>query len=136
MFNNIVVPIDLSHLDNAEPMLLAAKALADQGAKVTALHVVDQLPSFISAQIPAATIEENLQSVRDSLQAVCAAAGIDAEIEVRTGTAHHEIASLAEEIGADIIVIASHRPALKDYVLGSTAANVVRHAKCTVLVQR
>jgi nucleotide-binding universal stress UspA family protein len=43
---------------------------------------------------------------------------------------------VAEEKGADLIIIASHRPGLKDYFLGSTAAKVVRHAKCSVLVIR
>jgi nucleotide-binding universal stress UspA family protein len=35
-----------------------------------------------------------------------------------------------------VIVLASHRPELKDYLLGPNAARVVRHAKCSVLVVR
>ena len=47
------------------------------------------------------------------------------------------LAALEEaEASADAIVIASHRPDLSDYLLGSTAARVVRHAQCTVLVLR
>jgi nucleotide-binding universal stress UspA family protein len=46
------------------------------------------------------------------------------------------ILETAKEIGADLIVIASHRPGLQDYFLGSTAARVVRHAECAVLVDR
>ena len=38
--------------------------------------------------------------------------------------------------GVDLIIVASHRPGLQDYFLGSTAAKVVRHAKCSVLVIR
>jgi nucleotide-binding universal stress UspA family protein len=136
MFCNIVVPIDLSHTERVQDMLRAADSLADKGAKLTVIHVADEVPSFIAAQIPTATIEENLQSARARLKEICETAGVDAELQVRSGTAHHEITSLADEIEADCIVIASHRPALKDYLLGSTAANVVRHAKCTVLVQR
>ena len=37
---------------------------------------------------------------------------------------------------ADVIVIASHDPGLADYLLGSVAARVVRHAHCSVLVVR
>jgi universal stress protein F len=33
-------------------------------------------------------------------------------------------------------VIASHRPGIQDYFLGSTASRVVRHANCTVHVMR
>ena len=38
--------------------------------------------------------------------------------------------------GAAMIVIASHDPGLADYLLGSVAARVVRHAHCSVLVTR
>ena len=37
---------------------------------------------------------------------------------------------------ADLIIIASHKPGFQDYFLGSTAAKVVRHAPCSVLVVR
>ena len=37
---------------------------------------------------------------------------------------------------ADCIVIGSHKPGLIDYLLGSTAARVVRHAPCAVHVLR
>ena len=40
------------------------------------------------------------------------------------------------ESGADLLIIASHRPGLQDYFLGSTAAHVVRHAACSVHVIR
>ena len=43
---------------------------------------------------------------------------------------------LAGEIGVDLIAMASHRPALKDYLIGPNAARVVRHADVSVLVVR
>ncbi len=47
-----------------------------------------------------------------------------------------KILKAVEETGCDLIVMASHRPALKDYLLGPNAARVVRHANCSVLVVR
>ena len=41
-----------------------------------------------------------------------------------------------EAIGADLIVMSSHRPAMRTYFLGSNAGHVVRYAKCSVLVVR
>ncbi len=35
-----------------------------------------------------------------------------------------------------MIIIASHRPDITTYLLGSNAAAVVRHAECSVLVWR
>ena len=43
---------------------------------------------------------------------------------------------MADETNADLIVMASHRPELKDFLLGPNAARVVRHANCSVLVVR
>ena len=46
------------------------------------------------------------------------------------------ILAVAKGIDADLIVMASHRPELKDYLLGPNAARVVRHADQSVLVVR
>ena len=43
---------------------------------------------------------------------------------------------LADDIDADLIMIPSHSPTMSDYLLGSTAASVMRHAKCAVLAHR
>ncbi len=37
---------------------------------------------------------------------------------------------------ADLIVVGSHRPNWSTYLIGSNAANIVRHAQCSVLVMR
>ena len=55
---------------------------------------------------------------------------------VAHGTIYQEILSMADEIGADLIVMDSHRPELKDYLLGPNASKVVRHARQSVLVVR
>jgi len=47
-----------------------------------------------------------------------------------------EILGIAEEASADLVVVGSHRPAMKDYLLGTNASRVVRHARCSVLVAR
>ena len=47
-----------------------------------------------------------------------------------------EILGAAEEAQADLVIVGSHRPAMKDYLLGTNAARVVRHACCSVLVAR
>jgi len=58
------------------------------------------------------------------------------QVIVRTGHSYNTILEVAKEKNADLIIIASHRPGLQDYFLGSTAAKVVRHANCSVLVVR
>ena len=55
---------------------------------------------------------------------------------VRQGGVYHEVLEEAKAIGADLIVMSSHRPAMRTYFLGSNAGHVVRYAKCSVLVVR
>ena len=52
------------------------------------------------------------------------------------GHSGRTIIDVAAEKSADCIVIGSHKPGLIDYLLGSTAARVVRHAPCAVHVLR
>ena len=47
-----------------------------------------------------------------------------------------KILERAEAISADLIIIGSRRPSISTYLLGSTAAAVVRYAKTSVLVVR
>ena len=51
------------------------------------------------------------------------------------GVPADEILGLAEEAGIDLIVMSSHgRSGLMRVLMGSVAENVVRHAKCPVLI--
>ncbi|MNW08816.1 Universal stress protein G [compost metagenome] len=52
------------------------------------------------------------------------------------GSPRDEVLQLADEIGADLIIIGSRRPSVKTYLLGSNAAAIVRHANISVMVVR
>jgi nucleotide-binding universal stress UspA family protein len=52
------------------------------------------------------------------------------------GRVYDQIIEAANRVGADVIVMGSHRPELKDYLLGPNAARVVRHATQSVFVVR
>jgi nucleotide-binding universal stress UspA family protein len=56
-------------------------------------------------------------------------------VHVRSGEAGHEIARLASEVNADLIVVGTHRRHhLKQLFLGSTAEHVMATATCPVFV--
>jgi nucleotide-binding universal stress UspA family protein len=55
---------------------------------------------------------------------------------VGEGSVYEVVLKIAGEVNADLIVMGSHRPELKDYLLGPNAARVVRHANCSVMVVR
>jgi len=56
---------------------------------------------------------------------------------VASGTPFEEICKVADEMGADLIVLPTRgHSGLKRIALGSTAERVVRHARCPVLIPR
>ena len=61
---------------------------------------------------------------------------VPTKLLVRYGTIYKEILEAAEELGAEWIILAAYRPSLKDFLLGTNAARVVRHAQCSVTVVR
>jgi universal stress protein F len=62
--------------------------------------------------------------------------GLQARTRVDVGTSWRSICAAAKEEHADLIVIGSHGFGGLDRVMGTTAAKVVNHAECSVLVVR
>jgi universal stress protein F len=136
MSETIIVPVALGHTEKAHEMVSAAKKLGGDGCRIVLLSVVEDIPGYIAAQIPAGYETSAKEMAQEELLKVAAAEKIEPDIQIRKGTPHREILDLADDIKASAIIIGSHRPGIEDYILGSTAARVVRHAKCSVLVLR
>ena len=136
MHQSILIPIDIASSDKVDDMFAAAKALRNADGVVTCLHVVPEIPASVSMEIPAEVMPRLMASSRETIQAAADAAGLRVTVEIESGHAARTILEVAEKTGADLIVIGSHQPGLEDYLLGSTASRVVRHAKCDVLIQR
>ena len=135
MYKNILVPIALDHGRDSNQSLKIAKILADEGAKITALHVMEEVPSYVAQYLPAGQIEDNAHQLEERLKGELI--GLDGvTAKVVSGHAGHAIVEYATRHDVDCIVVASHRPGLTDFFLGSTAARVVRHAPCCVHVSR
>ena len=136
MYKTILVPIDIANLDKGKSMIDVAKAHAGKDTQIILLNVVEEIPNWAAAEIPDGILEKSRQTSDDEMNAIAEASGIDMDVEVRMGHSYKTILEVAEEKAVDLIIIASHRPGLQDYFLGSTAAKVVRHAKCSVLITR
>ena len=114
---------------------LAARALADEGAKFTVLHVMEAIPAYVASQIPEDVIARSRTEVENAMKA-SAGALPNATLVLKSGHAGSIIVDYASENGIDCIIMASHRPGIEDFSLGSTASRTVRHAKCSVHVIR
>ena len=136
MYKQILVPVDVAHKERAQEMIAVAHRMADEGASLTLYNVVEDVPSYITVQTPDSILDKAKDGATQDLTAIARDAAVEARVEVGRGRAHSTILDYAERVGADLIVVGSHKPGLQDFLLGSTAARVVRHAKCAVFVVR
>jgi nucleotide-binding universal stress UspA family protein len=136
MYKTILVPTDIAHLAEGKLTIELAVAHASDNTRIVLLNVVEEIPGWASVAIPTEVIQKSTTDAQDKLKAVANASGRKMDMIVRTGHSYSTILDVAEEVESDLIIIASHRPGLQDYFLGSTAAKVVRHAPCSVLVVR
>ncbi len=135
MYNNIFVALSLEH-GISDLALYAARQLVSEGGKVTAVHVYEPPNSSIMAFLDSDAAEKSHLKAKSRLAERVKDENDISSVLLEGQSAGHTITEYANTHEADCIVIASHRPGLKDFFLGSTAARVVRHAHCTVHVLR
>jgi universal stress protein F len=142
MYRSILVPIDISETDLTRHVVPQVQAHA-KTAKVHFLAVIPTVPFYASLGLAYSTefpdrsglqakASEKLERLLSS--SIFLQAGV--KLMSFTDRRKDQILKLAESVDAELIVIASHKPGFSTYLLGSTAAAVVRHAKCPVLVVR
>jgi universal stress protein F len=135
MYKHILVAVALDTAHNAEQSLRIAKVLASDDTRTTVLNVKEVIPAYVMTYLPenhdAGLKEELMTKLNDLASQIDNGVGVLVE-----GHSGHSILDWASDNNVDCIIIASHRPGLQDYLLGSTAARVVRHAQCSVHVIR
>lgn len=135
MYKNILVPVILDEGHDTQAAYLAARALADDGAKFTVIHVMEAIPGYAASAIPADVLANSRNEIEKALKQ-SAAALPGASTHLISGHAGNAIVNYSREYGIDCIIVASHKPGFEKFFLGSTADRVVRHAKCSVHVIR
>jgi universal stress protein F len=138
MYQSIIVAAGLfSQGATTRGLIGKAMRLLGQGGRIIVVHVMEDMPALVSAAIPRDQFNAQRNQIRTRLEGLATTPeGNALDIDLRTGRPAREILQCAAENDADLIMIASHRPGLRDYFIGSTAARVVRHANCSVLVSR
>jgi universal stress protein F len=145
----VLVPVDLQHESSWRKALPVAVGQARLlGGKVYLMTVVPHMVSGLDWRYAVRgetggsldynikdVVEEAKQRLRQ-LRDEQVPADLAGEVLATHGTIYQEIVEMAEKLPADLIVMASHRPSLKDYLLGPNAARVARHAKSSVHIVR
>ena len=140
MYQHILLPVDLGHPESFRKAVPVAAKLADSFD--ACLHVMTVVPdygmSIVGQFFPKQHEGEMLAEAQKLLHAFTDEhlPGRQVQHIVAHGSVYQEILRMAEEIRIDLIVMASHRPGLEDYLLGPNAARVVRHAPQSGMVVR
>jgi nucleotide-binding universal stress UspA family protein len=140
MYNRILVPVDLADTDLAKPAISTAVEMArSSGGSVRLVNVLAMTPVMLAEYVPPDFDVQQRKSAEEALTIIARECGLDTghvSATVRQGGIYHEVLEEAKGFNADLIVMSSHRPAMRTYFLGSNAGHVVRYAKCSVLVVR
>jgi len=141
MYNSILLPIDLNEQSSWEKSIPVAIDMAKTyGASICVITVIpDYGKSIVGSYFPADFSDNALKETTTALEKLVAEtfpADVNVESIARHGSVYKEVLEVADSVGADLIVLTSHRPARSDYLLGPNAARVVRHAKQSVFVVR
>ncbi|MCE2481927.1 MAG: universal stress protein [Alphaproteobacteria bacterium] len=141
MYSDILLAVDLNQESSWTRALPVAVGHCE--AFAARLHLLTVVPDFgmpiVGGFFPEDFAKKALADARARLDAFArdkVPAGVACNAIVRQGTVYEVILAVAQAVGADLIVTASHRPEHKDYLLGPNAARVVRHAEVSVLVVR
>jgi nucleotide-binding universal stress UspA family protein len=139
MFNTILVPVDVGEPDLARPAIDKAVALAGANGTIRLIYVRSLVPITFMEFVPPNFDTGQQQEAEQKLAAITAKIPLPPErvsSVVTLGSVYHDVLEEADKVAADLIVVGSHRPRMANYLLGSNAATIVRHAKCSVLVVR
>ncbi|GGK36959.1 universal stress protein [Salinarimonas ramus] len=140
MYKTILVPVDLAEPQASENALATAARLADVAdGTVRLIYVRPLMPVTYMEYVPASFEEDQQREAEEKLADIAASVALPKErvsAVVRLGSIYHEVLAEAEEAGADLVVVGSHRPTMATYLLGSNATTIVRHATSSVLVVR
>ena len=134
MYKKIIISLALDH-GISEMALEAARKLRADASNIVAVHVYEPISGTAAAYVSQEDVAKSFQAAKDKLAERVAEAP-DVKAVMLKGHTARALIDYAEKVGADCIIVGSHKPGVSDFFLGSTAARIVRHAPCTVIVLR
>ena len=138
-YKKLVVAIDLS--DDSTLVAQRAQAIAaNNGSELHLIHVIEPLSFAYGVDIPmdfSGLQDEIQEQATKQLERFAQDNNIDHDHQhIVLGRPEVEIHAMAEEVGADLIVVGSHGRYGLALLMGSTANGVLHGATCDVLAVR
>ena len=141
MFARILFPVDLNEESSWQQALPVVLRLQETfGSELHLLTITPEWPKGMHRlSLPPDAEVRFARMAAEGLDAFVRehiSEGISLTKHVKVGRVYQMVLDTAADIGADLIVMASHRPEMGDYLIGANASRVVRHAEVSVLVVR
>lgn len=139
----ILVPVDFS--PGSRRSLLFAREWATRfGAELCLLHVIEPMPQIVGfgaevmpPLLPTVDLHGQARAALEKLAREELPEPLQVSLHLSDGIPWDRIATAAEELDADLIILSTHgRTGLSHALLGSNAERVVQHARCPVLTWR
>lgn len=137
MFKNIMVPVDLAHLETLEPALDVVADMAKRyDARITYVGITANTPTSV-----ARTPQEYEQKLDAFAQERHKVHGQPVSIKVYSSTdpvanVDDLLVEAIEETGADLVMMATHLPRHLDIVMPSHGGKVATHTDASVFLIR
>lgn len=137
MFKKIMTPVDLAHADGLGRALdVTAEMAKTHGAEVVYVGVAPTAPSSV-----AHTPEEYAAKLDDFAAAQSAKHGHTARAHAIMShdpsvDLNRTLDATVDEVGADLVVMATHLPNVADYIWSGHGAHVAAHSKASVFLVR
>jgi len=137
MYNAIMIPVDLAHVEQLAKALQTGADLAKlYSSRLVAVGVTGNAPSEV-AHNPAEYAQKLAAFAADQ------SARLGVAVEAKAVTSHDPAVDVddtlekaADEIGADLVVMASRVPGMIEYVIASRAGYFASHSSRSVFVVR
>ncbi len=141
MYKDILLPIDLSQESSWKKALPLAIELGKSFG--SGLHIMTVVPDysfhFVAQYFPPGYEDKMIKAADERLRDFVGehvADNVQVQLIVAHGSIYRQVAKAAEEIGADLIIMASHTPDATDFLIGPNAEKVLHHSKRSVLIVR
>lgn len=141
MYKKILITVDLDDQDTMKKSFVAAQQIMKESAnaQIRLINVQPIVPISIMGYLPPDFDEAITKEVERKFSEIASGSGLPEKTLskiIRYGSIYEEVLAEANDWGADIIIVGSQKPNISVYLLGSNAATITRHAKCSVLVVR
>jgi universal stress protein A len=137
MYKHILFATDLS--GDTDHIISKVRTIRGYtGAKLSLIHVVEPMPGYSYAYLGIEDIEgQLLEEARTSIAKLGETLSVNTKDQwIEVGPTKSKILTVADDVGADLIVCGSHGRHGLSLLLGSTANAILHGAKCDVLTVR